>query len=276
MAVCITGELRYWKSAVDIYSLGYRSILQDSDIFVIKPAHEDWTRFSQVYPSTQFFSQSSCNVTSASLKRYYCESTFRRHCRLNFVQTLCDAEQCLRHIDRMESRRGRHYNFVARLRPDTFPETVLKLSRMPNDNEVFVTPDDGWIGWGRGINDKFVVGGRNAMRAYLNRIDDLDRISFHHTYVSETFLRAVLKRHQVHTTYLHHFGFCTITYRAIMLAKKRPSACVNRWNSPSEHKRKCPFLKCKAECTCSQLACSECLETSEQLFLNFTDSFRVT
>ena len=71
------------------------------------------------------------------------------------------------------------------------------------------------------------------MTHYLGRIDDLKAFNWSRTFVSEVFLRRALPlaRHDVRVTNLKGFGFCTLTYRSIMMTCDMTCTCTCTDNS---------------------------------------------
>ena len=90
-----------------------------------------------------------------------------------FVLELCDLASCEAMISAYESTERRsEFSAVARLRLDMAWEMVLPLPRHIPPAVVYLPK----MGCCYGANDKFAIGGRNAMRLYLTRVTVLAEV----------------------------------------------------------------------------------------------------
>ena len=179
-AVCITGLQRSFpeialnvRAALD--NLYHPEPLHDAvDLFGVRPAHDAWADVRQhLPPITAESVQQPCRRNKPAWFSAYARTANAYTAYLhNFVQSLCDLAACARLIEPHETavRSGSRYRTVARLRLDLAWEVPLSMPlRGLGERTVHVSR----MNAKRGINDKWAIGLREPMMAYLSRVEEL-------------------------------------------------------------------------------------------------------
>lgn len=258
MAVCITGQIRQLEHTHRIISKGLEFILPGAHLIAIVPS-SDVRKTQNTLNTTSVFVQDRC--TQKVSPKYACSGLFRPHCRENFVQTLCDAQSCIRRVQEEEKKRGYEFKTIARVRPDTLFETTLRVpSILPNEIHVPAMMSSSCY------NDQFVIGGRRAMVPYLNRLNDMSLIqnAKSHRVISECFLKTVLWKHGITVVTHPEWMYCLLSYRQYKLTAHKRSSCIYRWKTRMSP---CYSFQCATECLCVSDDSSNST-VSDQLFLH--------
>ena len=120
-----------------------------------------------------------------------------------FVRELSDLAHCEEMIARYEQQVDRSFDLVMRVRLDLFWETMFKLPRTIGGKEVVVPH----MSHCSGSNDKFAIGGRAGMHAYLTRVRWLRR-NFSRSVNSETYLSITSRVSRYRIQHRDDWMFC--------------------------------------------------------------------
>ena len=180
-AVCVTGLEREYSEIsrnLDraIFGLLNRTAVQTVvRVFGVRPPNDNWTHALNELPFTAVGTQrwSFCYPEDIPLPFWFTcsrggKTTRMGLCTRSFMQVMCDLEHCEHLIREHEARVGQPFDFVTRIRLDVAWEAELPVpARLAHSAEDAVhVPHMNGQG---GTNDKFVMGTRRAMAAYLNR-----------------------------------------------------------------------------------------------------------
>jgi hypothetical protein len=179
-AVCMTGLERGMPFAfgnvrvalAHLYSGGNVSALaRSASFFGVRPQIDEWpTVRAELPPLTAEAAQAPCGASEAGWFSAWGDRN--RIMARTFVQVMCDLAACAALIRAHEStaRQGVPFYSVARLRLDLAYETPLRMPRHGlRHNAVHCTR----MNAKQGINDKWAIGRRAPMEAYLTRASAL-------------------------------------------------------------------------------------------------------
>ena len=144
------------------------SLAKAVGFFGVRPANDSWAVVRTDLPPLLAESiQTPCGPTrpawfSAYAKTHAQKITYGH----SFVQMLCDMQECHRMIQEHEQRLGRQFLTLARLRLDLAWETPLVMPTVMHLNAVYVSR----MNTKAGVNDKWAIGRRAPMGAYLGRV----------------------------------------------------------------------------------------------------------
>ena len=196
-AVCITGLERTFDAAVarNIRASVLAPLNTSGELllFGVQPINASWNLVRQhlpiVWRSSRVALQAPCLARGAPLPAWYtcakggAKKDAGRSCVANFVQELCDLAACEALLRRHEARARRRFGVVARLRLDLVWEAPItlplpsigaaQLRNMMHSETVVELPK---MNGQSGFNDKFAVGGRRGMAAYLRRVELLEAV----------------------------------------------------------------------------------------------------
>lgn len=214
-AVCLTGLERSFAEIGANIREGLFGLFDEDPsgssvvIFGIKPQNATWTSIHWLLPIHSLAEQLPCwsaAEANTTFRWMHCDFRLRRgDCRLSFLQSLCDQQQCEALIAAHEQANGRRFDTIVRLRADLFWEAALRMPFPLLPNVIYVpamdTPgshgDLAHPGKSGSINDHLAFGEREAMGKYLTR---MRHIGSHDNIVarlnmggSEQFLAAALR-----------------------------------------------------------------------------------
>lgn len=137
--------------------------------FGVRPANDSWATVRTDLPPLLGESiQTPCGLARAAWFSAYAKTTHQRVTYANsFIQMMCDLKACHGLVKNYERRVGRQFATIARLRLDLAWETPLVMPHVLAPNTVYTSR----MNTKTGINDKWAIGRRNAMGAYLDRVD---------------------------------------------------------------------------------------------------------
>lgn len=180
-AVCVTGlERTFDASVARNIRASVLAPLNTSGtelrIFGVQPINSSWLLVRHHLPPDEIALQRPCRARGAPLPWYTCAKGAKidaERCRANFVQELCDLSACEALLRRHEARTRRQFDVVARLRLDMVWEVPIALPHR-SSQLASATVELPKMNGQSGFNDKFAVGGRQGMAAYLSRVELLD------------------------------------------------------------------------------------------------------
>lgn len=178
MAACVTGLERSFPE-IGRNVLG--SVLQvgrSVEFFGVRPANDSWEAMRRAVHFQTTVLQRPCTSVSRPVGYY------PRWSVAPFVQSLCDLQSCDTIIHEHEVARNSSFASVMRLRLDIYWEMPVRLPLIFDPDTVHVPS----MSRCHGFCDKFAVGGRAGMAAYLQRVQYIDR-NFTRRYDSEGYLR---------------------------------------------------------------------------------------
>lgn len=176
-AVCMTGlERSFREIALNIQAAVMRMMNRSSHVafFGVRPPNDNqsWSNVMRQFPMNDIVWQKPCRPTGAPLPMWFTctrgsKTTRGGKCAETFVQSLCDLYQCHKMIQSHEERVGWRFDYITRLRLDIAWEAELTLPWDTNIGDAVWVPHMNGQG---GVNDKFAIGDRRAMAAYLDRV----------------------------------------------------------------------------------------------------------
>ena len=136
--------------------------------FGVRPANDSWATVRVDLPPMQNESiQTPCGpnrpVWFSAYARTHSQRITYAH---SFVQSLCDLRACHEMIQAHEQRVGRPFSTLARLRLDLAWETPLTMPPTLDPGVVYTSR----MNTKAGVNDKWALGRRAPMGAYLDRV----------------------------------------------------------------------------------------------------------
>lgn len=136
--------------------------------FGVRPANDSWAVVRTDLPPLQGESiQTPCGLGRPAWFSAYAKTAHQRVTYgFSFVQMMCDLAACHSLIRDYEARVGRQFQTIARLRLDLAWETPLEMPPQLLPNVVYTTRMNAKAG----VNDKWAIGRRSAMAAYLDRV----------------------------------------------------------------------------------------------------------
>ena len=275
-AVCIGGSERSFPELahnIVEWLVDVLSQLQSAVAFFgIRPASETWRTLQRVFAFQAVAVQKPCLTNQSLLHDWVmCSDIGRRKCQYFAVQQLCDLALCEGLIRRAETRHGRPFDYILRLRPDLAWELRLNLPpRMQLDETMTIhVPllEQGARSVSRSVNDKVAIGGRKAMGLYLTRVRHVEKFAAsmrlsHNTsrFVStEAFLARALKLDELRVQPLRRWVYCHVSKRNLMKgAASKADGCIRRWKKGNT----CKSLSCVMQdihynCKCTVGACGD-------------------
>lgn len=182
-AVCITGLQRSFpwisgnvrKSLDTLYLEDEKSRRSEglgsaAALFGVRPEHDPWDAVRTALPPlTNETLQRSCGYKAPKWFSVYARSgSARVGFESAFIMSLCDMAICLEDlVVPYETRIGRRFRTLARLRLDLAWETALRMPLGGLQPHAIHAPR---MNTKAGINDKWAVGLRAPMGAYLSRV----------------------------------------------------------------------------------------------------------
>lgn len=176
VAACVTGLERSYADLADNFA---RAVLQPHPmltLFGVRPV-QGWPNVR--LPFADVAEQWPCAIMAnrsydAAARRRDRRAFFPEDALPAFFRELCDLRQCEALIAAHERRRAMRFDAIVRTRLDLFWE-LPPVPRPVTRADEIALPAMSACG---GVCDKFAIGGRHAMRAYLSRLDDVERIFF--------------------------------------------------------------------------------------------------
>ena len=140
--------------------------------FGVRPANDSWAAVRTELPPMQGESiQTPCGPQRPAWFTAFAKTHGQRiiygH---SFVQSLCDLRACHELVQAHEQRVGRLFLTISRLRLDLAWETPLTMPPVLLPNAVYVSRMNGK----QGVNDKWAIGRRAPMGAYLDRVQFIE------------------------------------------------------------------------------------------------------
>lgn len=181
LAICITGLQRVWPEVGQNIE---RALLRRTDrpyLFGVRPAGM-WPDVKLRFDVVEDQRKPMVGFEEVPFK------FFPRRSGVGFVRELSDLAHCEEMIAGYEQRVDISFQLVMRVRLDLFWETMFSLPPTIGGKEVVVP----YMSHCSGANDKFAIGGRAGMHAYLTRVRWLRR-NFSRSVNSEMYLQITAK-----------------------------------------------------------------------------------
>ena len=161
--------------------------------FGVRPANDSWaTVRTDLPPLVGESIQTPCGPSRPAWFSAYAKTNAQRVTYGNsFVQSLCDLRDCLQLVEYNERRVGRQFLTLARLRLDLAWETPLTMPQVLQPNVVYTAR----MNTKAGVNDKWAIGRRAPMLAYLTRVQFIEKANrLYNRTAASAALRASIAR----------------------------------------------------------------------------------
>ena len=146
--------------------------------FGVRPANDSWATVRTDLPPLAGESiQTPCGLDRAPWFSAYAKTVHQKvQYGFSFIQMMCDLRACHQLVQAHEARVGRDFETVARLRLDLAWETPLVMPPRIRPNTVYMSR----MNTKTGVNDKWAIGRRAAMAAYLERVTLIPKVTRMH------------------------------------------------------------------------------------------------